>query len=882
MYPPLIRFLPLLSLPSLLLLTWAVRDSLAEEISCFHLRALEGTAEPAPANANSNQRQYARSREIDVKHLRLDLDPDFEKRSLTGKATLTFAPIATALSQLRLDSIRLHIQSVESTVAIRDWNPTDDSLWIYFAEAIPVGQEVSVTIRYEGQPQEGWYFRTEAMGYPAGDDHFWTQGEPDRHRQWFPGYDYPNERFTSEVFCRVPKGMTVLSNGHLVEERAEEEKTLFHWLQDQPHPNYLISVVGGYFKKIEKKHGDLPLAFYTTPSEIAQADNSFRDTDHIIAFFEKEIGVKYPWDKYYYVAVADFIAGGMENTSITTVTDKTLFTDASENLYTTRWLDAHEAAHQWFGDLITCKDWSQLWLNEGFATYYMHLYDEEKLGTEQMRYRMWLDADKVVTQTDEKPIVWKGYQRPLEQFDYRVYPKGGWVLHMLRCQVGPDLYRKIIRSYLESHRNGNVETHDLIAAFEEMTGKSWDQFFDQWVFHGGVPKLKIAYSWDDARSQARLSIQQTQKVSDAVLFFDLPLPVRFIDEKGTKHDFTIRVRSQSEDFYFDLPSRPRIARIDPESTVLAAVDFTPPTAMLHKQLANEDDMMGRLLAVRTLAGRNDATTTSLLGKTLTTDAFYGVRIEAAEALAKLHSPEALDQLAKSRDQSDARVRRAVINAIDRFYHEVAYAALKDQCQKEKNPDILADALLAMAKYPKKEVQPLLLENLQRESYRNRIAFAAAKGLGIAGDTEAIPPLLQYLRREERHFQTSDFGDSLHSLASLASTAEPKDREEIRLYLLNFLQHPKMALRISAMKALAELGDLRSLPALRSFADTLPYELLRENRAANEAIQKLSDKKPQSQEVTDLRQEVLDLQSQVKQLRTTVETAQKQKNPTAKK
>ncbi|MCB1078953.1 MAG: M1 family metallopeptidase, partial [Verrucomicrobiae bacterium] len=421
----------------------------------------EGFPLDPDADHAGNGRKYARDREIDVRHVKLELEPDFDAKSLSGVATLTFSPIANPLKQLRLDAVDLRISQVESSQPIEAWDSAKTSLMVTFAGAIPADQEAWVKVTYSAEPRDGWFFRTEAMGYPKGDDHFWTQGEPEKHRHWFPGYDYPNERFTSEVFCTVPKGMTVVSNGRLIEEGTIGDRTRFHWKQEQEHVNYLISVVGGYFNKLEAKHGDLPLAFLTTPSEFAVAANSFRDTPDILGFLEKETGVKFPWAKYYSVCVADFVAGGMENTSVTTLTANTLFSTESENLRTSHRLDAHEATHQWFGDLLTCKDWANIWLNEGFATYFTHLYDEHKFGTEEMRYRLSLDAQGILSNSDVKPIVWRGYNDPFEQFDYRAYPKGSWVLHMLRSQLGPELFRKCITNYIERNRNRNVVTHDL-------------------------------------------------------------------------------------------------------------------------------------------------------------------------------------------------------------------------------------------------------------------------------------------------------------------------------------------------------------------------------------------------------------------------------------
>ena len=596
-----------------------------------------------------NGRKYARDREIDVRHLKLDLTPDFKKRTLRGISHMTFVPIAKPLRQLKLDAIDLAVEKIEASAPIEDWDVGHERIVITFADPIEAGAESWVKVRYLAEPKDGWYFRTEEMGYPKGDDHFFTQGEPEKHRHWFPGYDIPNERFTTEVICRVDEGMTVLSNGRLLEEKKRDGTATFHWLQDKEHVNYLISVVGGHFERLEDEHGDLPLAFYTPPSEFAVAKNSFSDTARILAFLEKEIGIEFPWDKYYNVCVTDFVAGGMENTSVTTLTTRTLFHESSETIRTSRHLDAHEATHQWFGDLLTCKDWSHLWLNEGFATYYTHLYEEHRTGPDAMRYGLYRDAERILKAKDEKPIVWREFKNPWEQFDYRAYPKGSWVLHMLRSQLGAELYRKCVRTYVERNRNRNVVTEDLNEVFEELTGQSWDEFFDQWVYHGGVPELKATYAWDQVRGQAKLNVAQTQKVSGKVMLFDFPLPVRFIDEKGERHDFSVRIHETGEDFFFKLPAKPEVVRIDPDYTVLCSLDFKPPAPLLLAQLERKDDMMGRLLAVKALSGRKDRKSIDALKKALQEDPFFGVRIEAAKSLAATHTAEAFAALAGTQE-----------------------------------------------------------------------------------------------------------------------------------------------------------------------------------------------------------------------------------------
>src|SRR5947199_1761073 len=317
-------------------------------------------------------------------------------------------------------------------------------------------------------------------------------------------------------------------------------------------------------------------------------------------------------------------------------------------------------AHQWIGDLVTCKYWSDIWLNEGFATYYESLYHGHKNGRDPMLYELYQRARQITGMTnDTNAIVRRTYDSPGEMFGYLAYPKGGWVLHMLRSQLGEELYRRCIRTYLERHRFDNVVTEDLRAVIEEFSGRSYDQFFDQWVYHAHHPELEVNYGWDEKTKLAKVTVKQTQPISEQVLLFHFPLAVRFKSPTGLV-DRQVNVSEKEEDFYFALSEAPQIVRLDPDFTLLAKIKFEPPTAMLHAQLADRDDVIGRLLALEQLAAKKDKETVAKLKQALNGDPFYGVRIEASKALRSIHSDEALEALLESTNQSDARVRRHAI------------------------------------------------------------------------------------------------------------------------------------------------------------------------------------------------------------------------------
>lgn len=858
---------------------------------CQRWHAAAVTAAPTTAAAGNTAFHYAPDREVNIRHLALDVQPDFGKRTVAGRAAWTFRPIAKPLRTLKLNAVNLTVNAVAAEGArVGSFDNTGKQLLVTFAEPVPVGQEVRVTVDYRAEPRQGLYFRTPAQGYQAGDEHVFSQGEAEEARHWYPSYDYPNAKFTSEVTCRVPEGMTVISNGRLVSEDKDPAMNLkvVRWSQEQPHVNYLVTLVAGYFQKLEDRHRDVPLTFYTPPSDFTQAKQSFEDTRDVMAFFEREIGVPYPWAKYAQVCVQDFVAGGMENTSATTLTTRTLFEPReSENLRNSEGLVSHELAHQWFGDLVTCKDWSQIWLNEGFATYYQVLYDGHKNGRDAMLYGLFQNAQKVTAKEnaeDLRPIVRRDYQGTNEMFNYLSYPKGGWVLHMLRAQLGEDVYRQSIRTYLERHRYGNVVTDDLRAVLEELSGRSLDRFFDQWVYHALQPDLELKYSWDETTRLAKVSVaqrQRTEKNADKVFLFDFPLPIRFESKTGGRADVTAHVIRESEDFYFPLGAKPELVRFDPDYTLLAKWRSDVPRELLYAQLAQPagQDAIGRALAAEALGEHADADTVARLRRALDEDAFYGVRIEAAKALAKIHTDEALRALVESRPRqtADARVRNEVTLALKSFFHPAARQALLDVLQgnTEKNPLVLGSALQALGAYPDAATRETLGRYLGSRSFRNTLLADDFEAIKLHADPALIPALREALTSRVGELTTPGFNAGLDALASLGRRAPDGPDRGAREFLQFQLNSPRPAVRVAAITALGTLGDDAALPALEALAATAPEGGRADERgAAEKAVVAVRERRAPAAESRELRDTLLELQKSNRELKTTVDEMKK--------
>ena len=826
-----------------------------------------GAATPDGATAQT----YAPEREVHILDLALDVTPDFQQRTITASATLRFKPVAIALRELHLDAVDLAITNLTATEKVQGWQVTTNQVIITFEQAIPVDREASVTLRYHAQPSQGLYFRTPELGYRAEDTHLFSQGESILARHWYPCFDAPNDKFTSEITCRVPEGMVVLSNGRKISEEPAHGLVAVRWRQDKPHANYLLSLVAGHFRKLEDQHRDIPMAFWTIPSESAYATTTFRDACPAMAFFEREIGVPYPWAKYDQVCVQDFVAGGMENTSLTTLTDSTLYGEEFENTRNSQGLISHELAHQWFGDLVTCKDWSHLWLNEGFATFYEELFDGHMRGKDEAVYRSWLGRQALTGNPGEnRAMVHRKFKNPDEQFNQLNYGKGAWVLHMLRAQLGEELYRRCVKTYLERHAFGNVVTEDFSGVVEELSGRSFDQFFDQWVYRGGYPQIEVDYAWDEPTRTAKLSARQTQPVTETQPLFRLPLPVRFKSKSGAV-DRQMLVARPTEDFTFPLSEKPDLVLVDPLVTVLAKVTFKPSGPMLDAQLGDGVEVAGRLLAIEPLAARKDHAALALLRNTLNQDPFYAVRLEASKALRGIHTDEALEALLASVSQKDARVRRQVVADLGGFYRERVLDHFLKVIREEKNPDILLEAIVRLGAYPRPEVKGILTNLLFSHSFQNMLAGGAIVSMRAQDDPGFISPLLQALRSREPDFTAQGFAGALEALAWLARRQDHKD--EVRELLTRHTSHPRKAIQQAALRALGVLEDAKALPVLQTFA-TAAKEAP-ERTTAEQAMEAIRASRKPSAELGGVRRELLDLQRENRTLRTELDAFKKQ-------
>ncbi len=812
-----------------------------------------------PFSLAGTERQYERSRPYRIEHLFVDLALDFESRSVRGRAVLDFVRAAPGGDSLQLDAIGFELESVR----VDSGAGFEPASYSYDGEALLLSglpERGQLRVDYRAEPKRGLYFL-------APDEHVkhrplqaWTQCQDEDARHFIPCVDKPHVKMTTELSATVPAGFQVLSNGELVsaETRGKQPWT-YRFKLDQPHPSYLLTLVVGHFDVVDDRAAaigsrEVPVRYLVPVGQAKHAARSLGETPNMLELFSKRFGVDYPWQRYTQVVVSDFIFGGMENTTATTLYEHVMLDERAALDVSSYDLVAHELGHQWFGDYVTCRDWSHAWLNEGFATYCEHLEREHRLGRDEYDYGVAGDTDTYLAEAAgryQRPIVCRDYAEPIDLFDRHLYEKGGLVLHMLRRELGDEVFFAGVKRYLERHAFGIVETNDLMRALEEVSGRSLERFFDHWVYRPGHPELSAKVSYDDGL--LAVALKQTQKTGDVAVFqLRVEIEVCHADGTRTRHE---KVMSEAQDVLtLPLDKRPLHVGFDPEQRVIGRVTFEAPGDMLRHLLTEGSSALLRWSAADALSKKQDpATTKALRDVLLRENEAWMVRVEVARALGKIRGDAALEALLAALASAQPKVRRAVVGALGAFKKPEAAKALTELLDEEQSYLVAADAARSLGRTR----QPGALETLKaivdQPSWADVIRAGALDGMAALRDDSALEPVA---KRTRYGIPTRGRRAAVHALASLGDGK--KTREQLEELLEDKDPHFKM----DVVSAITTLGDSKSRPALRR---ALERELDgRVSRRIREALRELGD--GQSQERKRLNDELESVRDELNELK----------------
>ncbi len=790
------------------------------------LVACSSTPTWTPFNDPENRHHPKPLREIDVIHYRIRLKLEPGKRSIEGSVDITFEAL-TERSSVIFHAADMEMRRVTLDGRTVPFDHRKDRLII--RSGMRPGVRSVARIEYAGRPTSGLHFVIPDEGYPDKPPMIWSQGETEYNHHWFPCADHPNDRAAWDLLVSAPSKYSVISNGRLVGREEQNGWATSHWAQETDQVPYLVSLVVAEVDSFSDRWRNVPVEYHVPKGRYAESDvrRCLGMTPQMLEFFSSRIETPYPYPKYAQTLVWDFIWGGMENVSATTLHPWAVQPARVAEDNSSEGLVAHELAHQWFGDLVTCRSWAHVWLNEGFATYFAWLWTEHRYGRDRMAAEMAAGARRYFEETEDyrRPTVCDVYTDPDDMFDDHSYPRGGWILHMLRDFLGEERWWKGIAHYVRKHARGVVETEDFRRAMEEASGEDLGWFFRQWLLSIGVPELVVAHSWADGRLRVAVEQKQTPtRVQFGPLATGTPEAFRFPVEivvDGRVHRVWIDRRRQ--ELAFECP-KPRRVAFDPKGTILKTLEWKKSAEELAADLQEAPEALARTWAAERLDASHPALTAALK------DSSAEVRTAAAKSLARAGRLDAL--LSALESESQAPVRRAMLEALGEHASkpEVLKLLLR-RLLEEPTPGGQSAAAIALGEA--KAVDELLAF-FEKHRGDPHLAPGALEGLARTGDSRAVPHLLESAKYG-RHPWLRRTGVKM-----LAKRWEKKRDEEAYACLLGLLEDPAFHIRSLAIEKLGEIGDGRAIPRLESARSKETDGRLR--RSAGESIREIRKRK----------------------------------------
>jgi aminopeptidase N len=629
----------------------------------------------------------------DLVHTKLDVRFDFNKSYLYGKEWLTLQPHFNPTDSLLLDAKGMDIKEVsivkDSKKTPLKYTYVNDELNIKLDKSYTRQEKYTLYFEYTSKPNElnvkGSAAITDAKGLyfinPTGKEknkptQIWTQGETESNSTWMITIDKPNQKTTEEISMTVPDNYVTLSNGLLTSQVKNSDGTRTdNWLMDLPHAPYLFFMGVGEYEIIKDSYNGKEVSYYVEKPYAPFALGIFGNTPEMMKLFSEKLGVEFPWQKYAQIVGRDYVSGAMENTT-STLHQESAYQNARQLVDGNRWEEtiAHELFHQWFGDLVTTESWSNITVNESFANYSEYIWDEYKYGKDFADAHIYEDMQGyLMSGSENKDLVRYFYASKEDVFDAVSYNKGGRILHMLRNHVGDDAFFASLNKYLTDNKFKTGEAAQLRLAFEEITGKDLNWFWNQWYYGSGHPVLNISYDYSKPGKAGVIIKQQTEKI------FTLPVTVEmYVDGKKSRYQITIS--SAADSFYFNTAKKPEWISVDADKILLGVINDNKSKENYLAQWKYGKNYLDRKEALDFFAKNNMIELIQGLN-----DPFPGLR---SETIANIESSDmnknaaALKQIQKmAASEPSKKTRAAAISFLsktgDKKYEKIYKSAIND-------------------------------------------------------------------------------------------------------------------------------------------------------------------------------------------------------------
>jgi aminopeptidase N len=748
-----------------------------------------------------------RQHDFDLQHQRIAVTLDMARRMVIGRVTTRLVLTGASTDKVRLDAGNLTIDSAFArTGAPLPFSFDTTQVTVTLPRPAARGDTVEFTLAYHTIPERGIYF-VPRRGI------IWSQGEATETRNWVPTYDAANDKTTWEILVTADSGQKVVSNGRLVEVApAGNGRQVWHWAQETPASTYLYSIVQGPLTVLKDQWRGRPVEYWVSPDTVAAVWRTFGETPAMIELYSQLTGVPFPWAKYDQSVIPDFTYGGMENVSATTQTDLVLHPAGSEPQASGRGLDAHELAHQWFGDLTTAASWAHIWLNEGLTTYMESVQNEKTRGWaagQQSWYNQQQQAMAADENGHERPLVWGTYEGddPIVLFfSGHVYPKGAQLAHQLRRLLGDSLFWAGMHRFLVDNAHKPVTTADYAAAFEKAAHRDLDWFFDQWAYGIGYPKLRVTRKWSAAPKRLDVTVEQTQTIDSTHPVFRFPVTVRVATRDSVVRR-EITVSKVKETFGIPLPGEPLTFRFDEGGWLLGKVSTDQTPAEFATMAEHDLDWSARNWALHALDSSSDAVADSARWLIVRNEQEPSLRALAVEQLAKRPSPETLEVLRSALRDPASDVRAAAVDAVGHADSAGVATTARAMFENDPNNTVRAAAVMTLARTTGAAALPSLLEAAAPGRPLNLRATVASE-LAKSHDPKAAAALEAYTSAEEPRALR---------VVGLVSLVQQGDTAHATAVATKYLADPDPLFAVQAVNALAKVGGESGRAALEKAA-----------------------------------------------------------------
>ncbi len=784
--------------------------------------------------------EQARTHTTDVQNIEMHISFDQPAKRIMGTVyhRLQILPQRDPVTDIVFDAKDMTIEKVWVQDGKKQTPLTFDTsesgkLRMTLDKVHPNNTPFTIGIQYWAKPKKGMYFIQADTFYTQRTPEIWTQGEGEDNRYWLPCYDYPNDKATTEMYVTVPAEQKALSNGHLVSKDKNKDGTVtWHYKEDKPYSSYLIMLGIGDYEVPKDKWRGKDVEYWVYPGWSKEANRIFGLTPKMLEFYSTKTGFPYAWEKYAQIAIEDFMYGGMENVSATTMNDYILFDKRSGVDFNAEGLIAHELAHQWFGDVLTCRSWIHMWLNESFATYFEALFREFNDGKDEFDEEMYgAQLAGINAETGErgkKPIV------APNNYTANHYPRGAATLNMVRHILGDTGWWKSIHHYLDAHQFQPVVTDDLKMAIEETTGQNLQWFFDEWIYKSGHPVFDVTYEYDDAAKVVRMTVVQNQAHDSLTGTFKMPVDVELTMPDGTTRMETIRIADSVQKFTIISPQKPVMVIFDKGNTLIKELHIHKEPGEWIYQLNHAKLAIERSQAVMNMVREplfahedpaNDARSSqtnemfAALKYSVQHDPFWAVRLHALNTLAKFADPthkieDVLANIALHDEKND--VRAQAVEYLARYSTSaVAMPTLITVLEKDSSYHVVGNALKALFKFDPERAFQFAHAYLKTGSPRDRMRQSAIEILEMTKNRQSLNELIQMVGTHDVPKHTR-----YNLIESIAKFAEV-DSALVYKTLWILADNGDLPIRGVALNRLADMGGEPTLRQLEAQAATRP-------------------------------------------------------------